>query len=74
MDWRLNRHAQQWEVIAGAWRAIVVQLHASDWYPYIERVQPPHDRYDGPPCEGALEGRTWCEAQIAALAARPGGA
>jgi hypothetical protein len=25
-----------------------------------------HDRYDGPSCEAALEGRAWCQSKIAA--------
>jgi hypothetical protein len=38
-----------------------------EWYPYVERLQPRHDRYDGPACEASLEGRVWCQVQIAAL-------
>lgn len=68
MNWRLDTRAQQWEVASGSWRAIVVQLHTNNWYPYVERIQPPHDRYDGPSCEAALEGRVWCEAKLAELA------
>jgi hypothetical protein len=67
MDWRLDRQAHQWKVTSGAWRAIVVQLHTTEWYLYVERMGPPHDRYDGPSCEAALEGRAWCQSKIAAL-------
>jgi hypothetical protein len=67
MDWRWDSDAQQWEVTSGAWRAIVVQLHPNEWYPYVQRVEPPQDRYDGPSCEAAMEGRAWCQSKIAAL-------
>jgi hypothetical protein len=68
MDWQFHPDTQHWEVTSGAWRAIVAQLHANEWYPYVQRIEPPQERYDGPPCEAALEGRMWCQSQIAALA------
>jgi hypothetical protein len=67
MDWQLNQRLQQWEVTTGAWRAVVAQLHSGEWYPYVQRIEPPHDRYDGPSCEGALEGRAWCKAKLTEL-------
>ena len=69
MDWQLNQQIHQWKATSGAWRAIVAQLHPTEWYPYVERIEPPHDRYDGPACEAALDGRVWCQAQIAQLVA-----
>jgi hypothetical protein len=58
----------QWEATSGDWRAVVVRLSdAGGWYPYVERIPPPQDRHDGPSCEWAMEGRTWCEAEIKRL-------
>ena len=68
MDWQFHQHLSQWEASIGVWRAIVAQLHPREWYPYVQRIQPPHDRYDGPSCEAALEGRVWCEAKLGELA------
>ena len=67
MDWRFYQQLNQWEVTSGTWRAVVAQLHPGEWYPYIQRLQPPHERYDGPACEAPLEGRAWCKAKLAEL-------
>jgi hypothetical protein len=67
MDWHLNRQLNQWEASSGAWRAVVAELHTDEWYPYVQRIEPPHDRHDGPSCEGALEGHAWCKAKMAEL-------
>ena len=69
MYWRLNHQLQQWEVTSGAWQAIVAQLQPGAWYPYVRRSEPPHDHYEGPTCEGALEGRVWCQTKLKELAA-----
>ena len=77
MDWQLNRQLKHWQASSGAWRAVVAQLHSGEWYPYVERLQPPYERYDGPSCAQALEGRVWCKAKLAELVGdqpRPDGA
>ena len=68
MRWQRNRQTNQWEATTGVWRAVVARMSgAGDWYPYVQRIAPPYDRRDGPACEWAVEGRAWCEAEIARL-------
>jgi hypothetical protein len=68
MQWQLKGTADHWEAIEGNWRAVVVRLSgSSDWYAYIERVRAPQDRRDGPDSQWAMDGRMWCEAEIARL-------
>jgi hypothetical protein len=40
MDWHWESDARQWEVSSGTWRAIVIQLHPTEWYRYVERMEP----------------------------------
>jgi hypothetical protein len=70
MIWRHNARTGTWEATASDWRAVVVRLSdTGDWYPFIERIHPPHDRRDGPTSAFSLEGRTWCEVEMKRLSA-----
>jgi hypothetical protein len=72
MTWQHDSTTGTWKATAGAWRAVVARLSRSgDWYPYVTRIQAPHYRFDGPHCQGAIEGRAWCEAEVRQLTANP---
>jgi hypothetical protein len=70
MEWHRNPRTQTWESTSAIWRARAIQLSAGrEWYPYVERLVPPHDRHDGPHCIRAMDARAWCEAEIQRLEA-----
>jgi hypothetical protein len=67
MKWHHDNRENRWERTIGVWRASVRHIAQHDWYPYVERIYPPHDRYDGPRCQWAQDARTWCEEEITKL-------
>ena len=69
-DWKYSYKHRQWELTVGDWRAVVVRASLHDaWHTSIEHTSRA-ERHTGPDFEWPRDGRAWCEAEIARLAAR----
>jgi hypothetical protein len=68
-EWVYSSNPKQWQLTVGEWYAVVQRVEgpAYVWHASIERTVAPHDRYNGPMYKDAVDARTWCLTQIAAL-------
>jgi hypothetical protein len=66
MKWLHNSYTDEWEATTDEWRMGVYQDVATpQWYGWIVRLAPPHDRHESYAHGSAMEARKWCEAEIA---------
>jgi hypothetical protein len=65
MKWLHDSNTDQWNATTDQWRLGVQQsIYNTDWYGWIERLVPPHDRHESYACASAMEARKWCEAEL----------
>jgi hypothetical protein len=66
MKWLHNAATDEWEASTDDWRMGAYQDVATpQWYGWIARLAPPHDRHESYACDSAMDARKWCQEEIA---------